>query len=278
MSALFEAEGRRRRALVASGVGIALAAGLAGWALGTMSPVYTLSNEGTYAARTSIRLDDPSQVAAIWTTASEEGWNAPLLVGLRSRGTLSTPQVPKEGDHGLYFAAGVWDGQRWERLGYMGFRAAGPIGVRDTPGGWFIRLTPPGHFVPIDIVEQTTFGGRWKRQQGFDGVTPLEDAPTIIWDVSSAQMASVTITDNRVLLPQNVFPGHRYHLHVKDRGGGGHTLAFNSVVSWRLKGDDGQLYTEQRPLTLAQNEEVLIDAVAYTSSALYGQLTRLVPR
>jgi hypothetical protein len=263
--------------LAVSGVGIGLAAGLAGWVLSTTKQAYVLSNEGTYTASTGVRLDDPSQVAAIWTSASEEWWNGPLLIGLRSHGTLSALRVPKTGDYGLYFASAVWDGERWERLGYMGFQVAGPIGIGSTPGAWFIRLTPAGHFLPIDIVEQTTLGGRWKRQQGFDGVTALNDAPTIAWDVSIAQMASVTIADDRILEPQNLRPGHRYHLHLK-AADGGHTLAFNRTVTWALKGDDGQLYTEERPLVLGPNEQVLIDAVAHSPTSLSGQLTRLAPR
>ena len=277
MSDPLKAVRQRRSAAAVFGVALVLIAGLAAWALATMKPTYALSNEGTYAAHTSIRLEDSAQVAAIWTSANDKLWNGPLLIGLRSRGTLAAPQVPKAGDYGLYFASAVWDGQRWERLGYMGFRVAGPVKVGDTPGTWYLRLTPPGHFFPIDIVEQTTDGGRWKRQQGFDGVIALRDAPTIAWNVPVAQIASVTIADDRILLPQGLRPGHRYHLHVRDAGGA-HTLAFDSAIAWKLKGDDGHLYTEVHPLKLARNEEVLIEAVAHSASSLYGHLTRLVPR
>jgi hypothetical protein len=257
-----------------AGGGIAIAAVLA---VNQPPQLYELSNEGLFTAHTSIQLHDPTKVASIWTSAGDDWWNGPLHIGLRARGTLQAPLVPKEGDFGLYFASGVWDGIRWERLGYMGFRVAGPITAGNTPGSWFLWLTAPGHYFPNKITEQSTDGGLWTRQQGFDGVIDLGDSPTTTWNVAAAQMATITMTDNRMLVPRNLRAGHRYYLLVKD-GGAGHSLAFSNAFQWKLKGDDGQLYTEQNPLVLSRNEEVMIDAVAHSPSTLYGQVTRLVPR
>jgi len=69
-------------------------------------------------------------------------------------------------------------------------------------------------------------------QQNF-GTATLTDAATISWDVATAQVAKVTLGDNRTLgAPTNLVDGGTYILRVIQDGTGSRTLAYNAVFKW----------------------------------------------
>lgn len=70
-----------------------------------------------------------------------------------------------------------------------------------------------------------------KQQVG--GNVALTDASTISWDVSSAQVATVTIADNRTFgAPTNMVNGGFYALGVIQDSTGSRTITWNSVFKW----------------------------------------------
>ena len=70
------------------------------------------------------------------------------------------------------------------------------------------------------------------KQQNTSNVT-LTDGATINWDLSLAQVATVTIADNRTFAaPTNMVNGGFYALAVYQDGTGGRTLTWNSVFKW----------------------------------------------
>lgn len=61
----------------------------------------------------------------------------------------------------------------------------------------------------------------------------LTDAATITWDLSSNQVASVTLGGNRTLAnPTNMKNGGVYILFVRQDGVGGRTLAYGNAYRW----------------------------------------------
>lgn len=62
--------------------------------------------------------------------------------------------------------------------------------------------------------------------------TTLTDAATIVWDVASNQVASVTLGGNRTLAnPTNVKEGGTYIL-VVTQGQAGYTLSYGNMFKW----------------------------------------------
>jgi len=73
----------------------------------------------------------------------------------------------------------------------------------------------------------------YEGQQYHDGETELTDAANIAWDVDSAQVAKVTLTDNRTLdNPTNLQAGATYILRVIQDVTGTRTLAYGSAFKW----------------------------------------------
>lgn len=74
--------------------------------------------------------------------------------------------------------------------------------------------------------------GEWTNQQYVDMQT-LTDGATISWDLSSNQVAQVTLGGNRTLgAPTNQNAGGTYVLIVRQPAGNNHTLSFNSVYKF----------------------------------------------
>ena len=70
--------------------------------------------------------------------------------------------------------------------------------------------------------------GNYSKQQYF-GLATLTDASSISWDLSSNQVAQVTLGGGRALAnPTNKVAGATYVLLVKQDGTGGRTLSFGS--------------------------------------------------
>lgn len=63
--------------------------------------------------------------------------------------------------------------------------------------------------------------------------TSLTDAPSIVWDLASNQVASVTLAGNRTLAnPTGMRNGGVYILFVKQDNQGGRTLIYGSNFAW----------------------------------------------
>jgi hypothetical protein len=70
-------------------------------------------------------------------------------------------------------------------------------------------------------------------KQQIIGNATLTDGATISWDVSSAQVATVTLADNRTFsAPTNMVNGGFYALAVYQDSTGGRTITWNSVFKW----------------------------------------------
>ena len=227
-------------------------------ALSVGGPVqkYELSNEGLYTAKTGILNDDTSQVASIWRYAGEEHWFGPLLIGLRSRGTLDKPTAVKKGDWSLYFAGSVHDGKGWERLGYMGFEVAEDVRPGSTPGMFFLRVTPNGKFWPEAVLSARYGDVKFHRQAGFDGPTILSPEPIINWDVSGAQVATVRIHGKHTIQPRNLTAGFDYTLII-DSQEKGSELILGDGASW-LIGHNGKTLATGSSLFVEPGVTVLV--------------------
>lgn len=74
--------------------------------------------------------------------------------------------------------------------------------------------------------------GEFTTTQNFNATT-LTDAASIAWDLSSNQVCSVTLGDNRTMAaPTNQIDGATYVLIVKQDGTGTRTLAYNAVFKF----------------------------------------------
>lgn len=84
-----------------------------------------------------------------------------------------------------------------------------------------------GHTVPfLDGINA------WSKQQYFAMAT-LTDAASIAWPLDTAQVATVTLTDNRTLAnPTNMKAGGTYQLIVRQDATGSRTLAYGSAYKW----------------------------------------------
>lgn len=70
-------------------------------------------------------------------------------------------------------------------------------------------------------------------QQNFSPAVALTDAASIAWNVSTAQVAKVTLGGNRTMAaPSNLVDGGTYVLRVSQDGTGSRTLAYNAVFKW----------------------------------------------
>jgi hypothetical protein len=79
---------------------------------------------------------------------------------------------------------------------------------------------------------QLNVAQEWTKTQNFNATT-LTDAASIEWDLSSNQVASVTLGGNRTLnAPTNQVDGATYILAVIQDGTGSRTLAYNAVFDF----------------------------------------------
>lgn len=89
-----------------------------------------------------------------------------------------------------------------------------------------------GEFVTGDTLDGGLVEGPFLKQQ-YAATATLTDGATISWDVSSAQVAKVTLGGNRTLAaPTNVVDGAFYALAVYQDATGSRTLSWNTVFKF----------------------------------------------
>ena len=93
-------------------------------------------------------------------------------------------------------------------------------------------LTTVNNFIGLTENELINNVRTWNAQQPFGNHT-LTDAASIVWDLDSRPIATVTLGGNRTLAnPSNIRAGGTYYLRVIQDGTGSRTLAYGSAFSW----------------------------------------------
>jgi hypothetical protein len=108
----------------------------------------------------------------------------------------------------------------------LGVPAIPASGITKSDGSALSAATAGTDYVSPSTA--TTFS-----KQQIVGNATLTDGATISWDVSSAQVATVTLADNRTFsAPTNMVNGGFYALAVYQDSTGGRTITWNSVFKW----------------------------------------------
>lgn len=103
---------------------------------------------------------------------------------------------------------------------------AAPYGFRRLVSDGTSKWTFDGGIARLGTV------GAYTAQQYFSTAT-LTDAATINWNLSTAQVAKLTIGGNRTLAnPTNMVDGGTYILRITQDGTGSRTLAYGTAYKW----------------------------------------------
>jgi hypothetical protein len=193
-------------------------------ALSGLTTTITLVQGGTGALRSSVsNVSRTSNVATI-TTSSAHGYTANDIVTVSGVTTAG------------FNASKVSIIATPSSTTFTYSNTGSDVGSTADTTGLVINLTSVSTNLNVQQYDANTVKSNvattFTRQQVGGDVT-LTDAATIAWDVSSAQVATVTITDNRTFgAPTNMVNGGFYALAVIQDATGSRTLTWNSVFKW----------------------------------------------
>lgn len=128
-------------------------------------------------------------------------------------------------------------------------------------GAVFVRTRVSGSWSSWASLPSTATANAWFAQQYF-AIATLSAGSGIDWDVSTRQVAKLTLTSNSTFnAPTNVQEGAVYMLIVRQDGTGGHTLSFDSA--FQFADVDADINTEANSVTI-------LTFVGDTGNTMYG--------
>jgi hypothetical protein len=117
----------------------------------------------------------------------------------------------------------------------MTVKTAAGTGIVVPQGAIYILLGDGTNIVQVTdpSLALTNVQNAWTKQQNFSPTSTLTDAATISWDLSSAQVAKVTLGGSRTLAnPTNMVDGGTYILRIIQDGTGSRTLSYGVNYKW----------------------------------------------
>lgn len=118
----------------------------------------------------------------------------------------------------------------------MTVKTSGGTGVAVPQGALWLVICDGTNVVQVTdpSLVLSTISNLYTAQQNF-GTATLSDGASIAWNLSSQQVAKVTLGGNRTLAnPSNMVDGGTYILRVSQDGTGSRTLAYGAAYKWPL--------------------------------------------
>jgi len=185
-----------------------------------------------YAWLETIGTDNQTAQNAIWRFSADN--DRPRQVFYKSRSaSIGTNTIVQSDDvigEISFFGA---DGTNYIRAAAIAAVVDGTPGTNDMPGRLVFSVTADGASTPTEALrinnnKSVKFSGT-----GYAATATLTDGVGISWDVSSSQVAKVTLGGNRLMLaPTNLVDGAFYSLAVYQDATGSRTLTWNSVFKF----------------------------------------------